>query len=126
MARRPAIIFCCPRSPSGRAILFVLPAIGLGIARAKEPAIRFLLAWAGSWWLVCEAVPTKLPQYVLPAYPALAILAALWLLAPVEAVRGWRRVSAVYFVAAIRAGLAALVGGADSAAPALWRRRRHR
>ncbi len=72
-------------------ILFVLPAIGLAIARAKEPAIRFLIAWAGSWWLVCEAVPTKLPQYVLPAYPALAVLTALWLLAPVEAVRGWRR-----------------------------------
>ena len=44
--------------------------------------MRFLLAWAGAWWLVVEAVPTKLPHYVLPAYPALAILAALWLLAP--------------------------------------------
>ena len=46
--------------------------------------MRFLLAWAGAWWLVVEAVPTKLPHYVLPAYPALAILAALWLLAPRE------------------------------------------
>lgn len=76
-------------------ILFAAPAIGLGIAKAKEPMIRFLLAWAGSWWLVCELVPTKLPHYVLPAYPALAILAALWVLVPKgEGQRlppGWRK-----------------------------------
>ena len=71
-------------------ILFLLPAVDLAVARWKEPAIRFLLAWAGGWWLVCEAVPTKLPHYVLPAYPALAILAALWLLVG-EPVAGWRR-----------------------------------
>jgi 4-amino-4-deoxy-L-arabinose transferase-like glycosyltransferase len=73
------------------AILFILPGIGLGIARRAEPAIRFLLAWAGGWWLVVEIVPTKLPQYVLPAYPALAILASLWLLAPADKTEGWRR-----------------------------------
>ena len=67
------------------AILFVLPAIGLAVTRRSEPMIRFLLAWAGSWWLLVEAVPTKLPHYVLPAYPALTMLAALWLLAPKDA-----------------------------------------
>ena len=61
------------------AILFVAPGLLLGWARRDEPAIRFLLAWAGGWWLVVEAVPTKLPHYVLASYPALAILAALWL-----------------------------------------------
>jgi 4-amino-4-deoxy-L-arabinose transferase-like glycosyltransferase len=71
------------------AILFVLPGIGVGIARRGEPEIRFLLAWAGAWWLVVEAVPTKLPQYILPSYPALAILAALWLLAPAGQGRRW-------------------------------------
>jgi len=91
-------------------ILFVLPAIGFALTRSKEPAIRFLLAWAGSFWLVCELVPTKLPQYVLPAYPALAILTALWLLAAKEdALPRWRRVlpyiSSLQFVL----GLAGLV-----------------
>ncbi len=62
------------------AILFILPGIALGISRRGENGIRFLLAWAGSWWLVVEAVPTKLPNYALPAYPALSLLAALWLL----------------------------------------------
>jgi 4-amino-4-deoxy-L-arabinose transferase-like glycosyltransferase len=64
------------------AILFVAPGLALGIARHDEPGIRFLLAWAGAWWLVVEAVPTKLPHYVLPAYPALAILAAMFVLDP--------------------------------------------
>ncbi len=64
------------------AILFVAPGIALGIARRDEAAIRFLLAWAGAWWLVVEAVPTKLPHYVLSSYPPLAILAALFILDP--------------------------------------------
>ena len=67
------------------AILFVLPGIGLALTRRSEPAIRFLLAWAGATWVMIEAVPTKLPNYMLPALPALTILAALWLLAPKEA-----------------------------------------
>jgi 4-amino-4-deoxy-L-arabinose transferase-like glycosyltransferase len=73
------------------AILFILPGIGLAISRRTEPGIRFLIAWAGAWWIIVEAVPTKLFNYVLPAYPALAILAALWLLAPKEETSGWRR-----------------------------------
>ena len=61
----------------------------MAITRRAEPAIRFLIAWAVGWWLVVEAVPTKLPNYLLPAYPALAILAALWLLAPKTAEPAW-------------------------------------
>jgi 4-amino-4-deoxy-L-arabinose transferase-like glycosyltransferase len=90
-------------------ILFVLPAVGLAITRAKEPAIRFLLAWAGAAWLMFEAVPTKLPHYVLPAYPALAILTAVWLLAAKEdALPLWRRVLPYVSSLQFAAGLAAL------------------
>jgi 4-amino-4-deoxy-L-arabinose transferase-like glycosyltransferase len=39
-------------------------------------AERFLLAWVLPFWLALEIVPTKLPHYILPAYPALALLAA--------------------------------------------------
>jgi len=35
---------------------------------------RFLLAWIVPAWLVFELVPTKLPHYVLPLYPAIALL----------------------------------------------------
>ena len=38
--------------------------------------MAFLLAWIVPSWLVFEAVPTKLPHYVLPLYPAIAILIA--------------------------------------------------
>jgi 4-amino-4-deoxy-L-arabinose transferase-like glycosyltransferase len=41
----------------------------------REPAIRFLLAWIVPFWVLLELVPTKLPHYALPAYPALALLA---------------------------------------------------
>lgn len=64
------------------AILFVLPAIAAGFQRRSEPAIRFLLVWAASWWLAVEIMPTKLPHYVLEAYPPLAILAAMFALDP--------------------------------------------
>jgi 4-amino-4-deoxy-L-arabinose transferase-like glycosyltransferase len=41
-----------------------------------EPAVRFLLAWLLPSWIVFEIVVTKLPHYVLPLYPAIAILIA--------------------------------------------------
>ena len=42
----------------------------------REPGAQFLLAWLIPSWLVFEAVITKLPHYVLPLYPAIAILIA--------------------------------------------------
>jgi 4-amino-4-deoxy-L-arabinose transferase-like glycosyltransferase len=64
------------------AILFVLPGVVFGFARRAEPGIRFLLVWAASWWLIVEAVPTKLPHYVIESYPPLAILAAMFVVDP--------------------------------------------
>jgi 4-amino-4-deoxy-L-arabinose transferase-like glycosyltransferase len=42
----------------------------------REPGVQFLLAWVVPSWLVFEAALTKLPHYVLPLYPAIAILIA--------------------------------------------------
>ena len=42
----------------------------------REAGAQFLLAWLVPSWLVFEAVMTKLPHYVLPLYPAIAILIA--------------------------------------------------
>lgn len=101
------------------AILFVLPGIGLAMTRRSEAPIRFLIAWAAGWWLLVELVPTKLPNYVLPSLPPLAILAALWLTAaPPKGQQsnetGWRRFLPLIAAAQAVAGLAAL-----SAAPFL-------
>ncbi len=101
-------------------ILFLLPAIGMAVTRAKEPAIRFLLAWAAGFWLICEIVPTKLPQYVLPAYPALAVLTGLWLLSePAKTAAGWRRALPYISGAQFLIGLAALCA-APVLAPRLY------
>jgi 4-amino-4-deoxy-L-arabinose transferase-like glycosyltransferase len=40
----------------------------------REPGAQYLLAWLIPSWIVFEAVLTKLPHYVLPLYPAIAIL----------------------------------------------------
>ena len=42
----------------------------------REPGAQFLLAWLVPSWIVFEVVITKLPHYVLPLYPAIAILIA--------------------------------------------------
>lgn len=53
-------------------------------------AARFLLAWAVPVWLVFELLPTKLPHYVLPAYPALALIAG-WGLLQLTAAAAWQK-----------------------------------
>ncbi|MES2752476.1 MAG: glycosyltransferase family 39 protein, partial [Pseudomonadota bacterium] len=40
----------------------------------REPGAQFLLAWLVPAWIIFELVITKLPHYVLPLYPAIAIL----------------------------------------------------
>jgi 4-amino-4-deoxy-L-arabinose transferase-like glycosyltransferase len=51
------------------------PAVAVSAMR-REPAARFLLAWLVPSWIVFELAMTKLPHYVLPLYPAIAILIA--------------------------------------------------
>jgi len=43
----------------------------------REKGVRFLLAWLVPSWIVFELVATKLPHYVLPTYPAVAVLIAV-------------------------------------------------
>lgn len=96
------------------ATLFVLPAIGRAIAERIEPPVRFLLAWAVPTWLMFELVPTKLPHYILPVYPALCMLAAAWLTAPTDSQSGrpqrvLRLIGAIAFLGVALALAAALI-----------------
>ena len=59
--------------PGGLLFAAALPSLW---RQRRETAIRFLLCWLIPAWLVLELVPTKLPHYVLPLYPAVALLAA--------------------------------------------------
>jgi 4-amino-4-deoxy-L-arabinose transferase-like glycosyltransferase len=45
-------------------------------AARREPGAKFLLAWLLPSWIILEFVVTKLPHYVLPLFPAIAILIA--------------------------------------------------
>jgi 4-amino-4-deoxy-L-arabinose transferase-like glycosyltransferase len=68
-----------------------------------DPAVRFLIAWAVPFWIVLELVPTKLPHYMLPVFPALALLAGR---AALDARAGlptpWRRiVASIWMLATI-------------------------
>lgn len=56
--------------------LAALAAPAIWTARRERP-VRFLLAWLVPAWVLLEIVITKLPHYVLPLYPAIAILIAL-------------------------------------------------
>ena len=51
----------------------------------KSPEVVFCLAWIIPTWLIFELAATKLLHYVLPTYPALALLAAAgWLSRPAQ------------------------------------------
>ena len=60
----------------------ILVVLGLPWAwrHRMQSSVFFCLAWAVPLWLLFELIPTKLPHYVLPAFPPLALLAAkAWL-----------------------------------------------
>jgi 4-amino-4-deoxy-L-arabinose transferase-like glycosyltransferase len=76
----------------------------------REPGAQFLLAWLVPSWIVFELVLTKLPHYVLPLYPAIAILTVGALERRVLS-RSWlMRGAAWWFVIPALASLAAVVG----------------
>jgi len=67
------------------ASLLLLPALahGVSLLRAKKikpeksnkfKAVQLCLLWSVPFWLLIELIPTKLPHYGLPIYPALCIL----------------------------------------------------
>jgi 4-amino-4-deoxy-L-arabinose transferase-like glycosyltransferase len=60
--------------------LFLLPALRQALTLRKNIGERFCLAWIIPTWAVFELIPTKLPHYMLPIFPALALLSARLLL----------------------------------------------
>jgi 4-amino-4-deoxy-L-arabinose transferase-like glycosyltransferase len=95
--------------------LALLPGIVLGVMRWREPAIRYLLLWAATAWLMFEIAPTKLPHYVLPAYPAVAALCAVWLTDLAASSRALRIAAAVSLALFVLVGIA--LGGFVAWAP---------
>ncbi|HWK47575.1 MAG TPA: glycosyltransferase family 39 protein [Stellaceae bacterium] len=73
--------------------LFLAAGISWAWRHRRIPAARVLAAWVVPAWLIFELVPTKLPHYVLPLYPALALVCGRALVSVAEdalpAVRAW-------------------------------------
>jgi 4-amino-4-deoxy-L-arabinose transferase-like glycosyltransferase len=84
--------------------LYLVPAVIGGWQRRRQPAMRFLMAWLVPAWVVLELVPTKLPHYILPLYPTLALLAAGTLSEGLR-LRGARALCAIVWLA-VALGLA--------------------
>lgn len=57
-------------------VFVILSAVWIWKER-KQKAVRFALSWIVPIWIIFEFVPTKLPHYILPVLPALAILTML-------------------------------------------------
>jgi len=116
--------------------LFLGPAIVWGWRRRHADAERFLIAWGMPFWIVLELVPTKLPNYLLPVYPALALMIAAALVAASEQrLVSWRALDRTFIVlwslaslglaialasVPLRYGPGALGGGAVAALVALY------
>ncbi len=98
------------------ATLPVLRSLPAWWSARRDPACRFLLAWLIPSWIVFEAVPTKLPHYTLPLYPALFLLAAL-LSAPILSTRAPTSWWARWAAPALTAAAAALLGAGAAALP---------
>jgi 4-amino-4-deoxy-L-arabinose transferase-like glycosyltransferase len=98
---------------------FGLIAVGAGLQalnRVRDDIrLRFCLAWYIPFWLLFELIPTKLPHYVLPAYPGLILLVG-WLLtldpkdanAPLRAWQTWLWRLTAFGFALVTLGLAVL------------------
>lgn len=59
--------------------LLLLPAAWRTVQMHKAPWAMFLIAWVVPAWVVFELLPTKLPHYTLPCYPALALAIGAYL-----------------------------------------------
>jgi 4-amino-4-deoxy-L-arabinose transferase-like glycosyltransferase len=69
--------------------MLTAPAVPAIWAARREPGAKFLLAWVLPSWIVLEIVVTKLPHYVLPIYPAIAILLAGFVDARTLSLKRW-------------------------------------
>jgi 4-amino-4-deoxy-L-arabinose transferase-like glycosyltransferase len=100
------LLFFVTFFPSSVLALLAAPAIWTS---RREPAAYFLLAWLVPSWIVFELVPTKLPHYVLPLYPAIAILVAGAIEGKVLSRRAWlSRLTIWWFIVPILFSVAAV------------------
>jgi 4-amino-4-deoxy-L-arabinose transferase-like glycosyltransferase len=100
------------------ACLFLIPgmAYALNAGRHGDQArlaktMRLLLCWAVPFWILIELMPTKLPHYALPAYPAISLMigAAITAMARSSVFKKIRLLSGIVFLLATGVLITALL-----------------
>lgn len=90
---------------------FGVPAVAAGLAALSrfrsDPRLLFCVAWYLPYWIAIELMPTKLPHYILPAYPALVMLMAWATTEAMPSQTGWR----TWLLRATKLGAAIVTAG---------------
>jgi len=91
----------------------LVSALGFGAWRLgrlrQQPMRLFLMVWLGVFLVFFTAARTQLPNYMLPVFPAMAVLMALWLREAGDAARRKAFAVTAWTAAVLAAGL--LIGG---------------
>jgi 4-amino-4-deoxy-L-arabinose transferase-like glycosyltransferase len=88
------------------AVFLAWPSLWRAWKERTDTALRFCLAWLVPAWVLFELIPTKLPHYVLPMYPALALICARSAIAVLNGAAPWYDKRLLW----VTGGLWALVG----------------
>jgi len=102
------------------ASLFLLPAIAYSVKTIRTPktnhslefqAIQLCALWVAPFWVLIELMPTKLPHYGLPLYPAICVMigASLSVIIDSQSFKKTRLVNIVLFLLASALILGALI-----------------
>lgn len=102
--------------------LLLLPGFGFAIRAVRNgkgsdapvvKSMRLCLTWVVPYWVIIELMPTKLPHYALPLFPALCIMAAIATvtLLKVEEFPILRRINAGLFLIISTILIAAIMAG---------------
>ena len=89
------------------AAALILPGLAQAWRERADWRARFLLSWAIPAWIFFEVAATKLPHYVMPLYPALALMAAHAAVSGVP--QGWTRRAGAVLYAGAGLGAAAFI-----------------
>jgi 4-amino-4-deoxy-L-arabinose transferase-like glycosyltransferase len=73
---------------AGPAVTFIFLAFPWIFSELRRPVVLFAFAWGGPLWLAAELISAKQPQAILPAIPAIALIAGAAVDAGVTRIRG--------------------------------------
>ncbi len=98
-------------------VFLAWPAVYRAWRERADPALRFCLAWLIPAWILMEIIPTKLPHYVLPLYPALALVSARSAIAILDGAAPWYDKRVLWLTGGLWALVGLILGGAAAYLP---------